>query len=89
MAKPNSITTVIRQFLADRIMPMPKPGLSWCVNCRFNGGMTWEMLDRVIADHVKTHGPGETVHIVSLSLTSLDDAPRVTMTERDQGDEIL
>jgi hypothetical protein len=89
MARPNSLTTIIREKISDWITPMPKPGFSWCIGCRFNGGETWEMLDSVILNHVRTHAAGETIHIVSLTLTNLQNSSNVIMTERDQGDEFF
>lgn len=64
MAKPNSVTTKIRQLLVTAITPYPKPGLAWCIDCKYNDGLTWEMLESVIRTHVEGHNKADHVSVV-------------------------
>jgi hypothetical protein len=64
MAKPNSKTTWVRNFLVGMLTPYPKFGFAWCIDCVYNDGKTWEMFESVIKRHVEAHSRGGTANVV-------------------------
>jgi hypothetical protein len=73
MAKPNSLTTVVRMILARLIDPMPPAGKTWCIGCSVNGGFTseidgsWcdESPPDKIGEHMALHSPMENLTLRS------------------------
>jgi hypothetical protein len=52
--KPNSRTTTLRRWLANKIAPGPGAGEAWCVNCPTTG-RTVVMNADSMATHAATH----------------------------------
>jgi hypothetical protein len=40
VARPDSLTSVMRMWLAGKINVMPPDGVAWCMNCSMNNGIT-------------------------------------------------
>lgn len=55
MAKPNSLTTLIRRYLAKIIEPMPDKGEVWCNDCELNHGQTLVLHSSVALQHLEAH----------------------------------
>lgn len=55
MARPNSKTTRIRNWLVKLIEAHPDMGEAWCVNCKLNAGNTQILPQNSIKHHVRQH----------------------------------
>lgn len=66
MAKPNSLTTLLRRWLADEIKPYPDEGETWCQDCVMNDGNTLVLDSSVALAHLSAHrkNPGDRVSMV-------------------------
>lgn len=55
MAKPNSLTTLLRRWLVYFIDPMPPIGEAWCLDCRMNDGKTLPLHASQALAHLDAH----------------------------------
>lgn len=40
MARPDTLTTMLRELISKKLAPQPKVGQAWCVRCNLNDGHT-------------------------------------------------
>lgn len=59
MAKPNSLTTIIRRRLARIIEPLPPPDEVWCIDCIINEGWTFPLPAHMALHHLERHRDNE------------------------------
>lgn len=55
MAKPNSLTTIIRRRLARIIDPLPPGEEAWCIDCTLNDGWTLVVPPAAVFIHLRMH----------------------------------
>jgi hypothetical protein len=72
MAKANSLTTRVRQWLSNVIDPMPPWGEAWCMNCSLVEGRTAVVNSDGLRNHVLQHKPGENLFVKRLDRTDLE-----------------
>lgn len=66
MAKPNSLTTLLRRWLAEEIKPYPNKGEAWCQDCVMNDGDTLVLDSSIAMNHLNAHRgmPGHRVSMI-------------------------
>lgn len=63
MAKPNSLTTLIRRYICRLIEPLPPSGEVWCYDCQLNGGETLAMSSSIALYHLELHRDEKSTHV--------------------------
>jgi hypothetical protein len=65
MAKPNSRTTKIRNWLAVWIQPFPDMGEAWCLGCKLNQDKTLVIPLQGMQIHMARHAPKDRIRILT------------------------
>jgi hypothetical protein len=66
MADPNSVTTRLRRWLAERLNVQPDIGEGWCLNCSLNGGRTRVISATAIEAHAREHTASEQRGVIDI-----------------------
>lgn len=74
MAKPNSLTTLIRRYICHLIEPLPPEGEVWCNDCTLNGGETLAISSAIALHHLELHRDEKSPH-VSIIGRKIDTRP--------------
>ena len=66
MAKPNSLTTMLRQILVKYLDPQPAMNEAWCITCSLNDGQTKVLPINYLEPHLLLHPKGDYVLVKSI-----------------------